>query len=319
MAEKSNFSDLFLILVIVFAGALVIFGGLVTWKLVRSTTPQVERVHMDPDDMLEKGLAIEKQQDSQVLELAALRAKKSGEKREDFWEEPETTEEVNKEEAQPEETTSQTVAESQPSVEVAPVSEEEPSPDEEPISSAEFVYTLEDVTAAQPQVVPQETVNPKPPVVRKTPPQKVFETYEQGLLRCQREQVFPCAWKDNSNESLMKQYWLRNFQGPVERIVYTRNGKVISKTQSALDGEVLNYKGPYAELYFEGGLLTKIRTFPYENPDLRDWFLIGKDGKLSACLCGKPVKDCCARSLLYREGGHRKYCEIFPRDSDFCK
>ena len=330
MAEKSNFSDLFYVLILVLGGALVILGGLVTWKLVRSAAPQVERVHVDPDQLLEKGLASDKdQQDSKTLELSELLAKKSAGEQKNFWEEPEETEESNEEDLQVKEETllempGEEGAENQLSVDPAttaenrtPSVEEFASLESTPIVATEFSYTLEDVSA--PQVPTQKEVIPPQPVAKKTSAQINYASYEEGLLRCQKEQVFPCAWKDNSNESLMKQYWLRNFQGPVERIVYTRNGKVISKTQSALDGEVLNYKGPYAELYFEGGLLTKIRTFPYENPDLRDWFLIGKDGKLSACLCGKPVKDCCARSLLYREGGHRKYCEIFPRDSDFCK
>ncbi len=321
MAEKSNFSDLFWVLVIVFAGALVIFGGLVTWKLIRSAAPQVERVHMDPDQLLEKGLTTDKEPAAPVLQLADLRNKKSDVEQVNFWDEPEETTEESDEletnlvEQLPIEQFSSQEALQQPVETEVPAEENLPS--QEPVSLDEFSYTLEDVSV--PTSVPQQPVKVIPPVKKETPIKNIYESYEQGLLRCQKEQVFPCAWKDNSTESLLKQYWLRNRQGPVERVIYTRSGKVISRTNSTLDGQVLNYKGPYAELYFEDGLLAKVRTFPYENPDLRDWFLIGKDGKLSACLCGKPTKDCCARSLLYREGGHRKYCEIFPRDVDFCK
>ncbi len=330
MAEKSNFSDLFYVLILVLGGALVIFGGLVTWKLVRSAAPQVERVHVDPDQLLEKGLASDKdQQDSKTLELSELLAKKSAGEQKNFWEEPEETEESNEEDLQVKEETllempGEEGTENQPSVDPAttaenrtPSVEEFASLESTPIVATEFSYTLEDVSA--PQVPTQKEVIPPQPVAKKTSAQINYASYEEGLLRCQKEQVFPCAWKDNRSEPLIKQYWIRNRQGPVERIAYTRNGKVINKTLVTLDGNVLSYKGPYAELYFEGGLLTKIRTFPYDNPDLRDWFLIGKDGKISACLCGQPTKDCCARSLLYREGGHRLYCDIFPRDTDFCK
>lgn len=331
MAEKSNFSDLFYVLMLVLSGALVIFGGLVTWKLVRSAAPQVERVHIDPDQLLEKGLGTEKEKDSPALELAELRNKKSDVERINFWQEPEETEEESVEpetnlakQLSIEQNPTEQIPAEQLSAHEAPQQPQEPEvpaeenlPSQETASLDEFSYTLEDVSV--PQSAPQQPANVNPPAKKETPPQNVYESYEQGLLRCQKEQVFPCAWKDNSSEPLIKQYWLRNWQGPVERIIYTRGGKVISRTNSTLDGQVLSYKGPYAELYFEDGLLTKIRTFPYENPDLRDWFLIGKDGKLSACLCGKPAKDCCSRSLLYREGGHRKYCEIFPRDVDFCK
>ena len=65
-------------------------------------------------------------------------------------------------------------------------------------------------------------------------------------------------------------------------------------------------------------MFSKIRTSPYDNPNLHDWFFINAEGKLDVCQCALTTNNCCVRSP-YQEGSPRSYCDLKPLDKDFCK
>lgn len=320
MRERSSLMNLFWTVMAILVVCATIFGGYVAWRLVRSATPKIERATVDPEQLLERtvsarqeeipaeitdaetGQASDVKADTQIDEKTSTKqeAKKEGtvfsRKNEEpfFWEDDEEYYDEELEED---------------------TKEEENAAGTSLARNKEFSYTLEDVSTPEKSSRPAEKT--KVSTVKNAAPKIIYASYQEGLLQCKRSQVFPCSWKD-TNGPLIKQYWLRSPQGPIERIIFARTGRIISQTFSGLNGVVTRYQGNFAELYFEGGLLTKIRTFPYDNPNLRDWFLIDKKGKISACLCGIPTDNCCARSFLYREGGSRRYCDLFPLDADFC-
>jgi len=297
MKQRTGLMNLFWTVLASVIIVLVVLGGCVAWRLVHSTTPKIERSHMDPEQLLER-TAIARQEetsDTTVGKNAEVRKGNVVTSAKDDEDEFEGDEEEYYDDEYEEDET------------------EEDVKDE---NQQEFSYTLEDV--AVPVQSPRPAVTKAKAAPKKsTAPKIIYASYKQGLVQCQKGSVIPCSWKDNTGP-LIKQYWLRSSQGPIERIMYTRNGKMVSQTFVGLDNVVTRYQGDFAELYFEDGLLTKIRTFPYENPNLRDWFLINKQGKIAACLCGVPTADCCSRSFLYREGGPRRYCDLFPLDADFC-
>ena len=300
MKQRTGLMNLFWTLMAVLIVGVTVLGGCIAWKLIHSTTPKIERSHVDPEQLLERTLAARQEEISDTTTA-------------------DTTNTEEKTGVQPA-TKSESFTSSQNNEEDTFWEDDEDYYDEEEDEetdeeqSNEFSYTLEDVpTTAKPS---KSVAKPKASATR-VAPKIIYASYQEGLLQCQKGHVIPCSWKDNSGP-LVKQYWLRSYQGPIERIIYTRDGKIISQTFASVGGAVTRYQGSFAELYFEDGLLTKIRTFPYDNPNLRDWFLIDKKGKISACLCGIPTKDCCARSSLYREGGPRRYCDLFPLDPDFC-
>ena len=310
MSEKDNGLNWFWNTVMVLLAALAIFGGFVTLKLLRSAAPSVERVINNSNRLVEQNTEVETKPTtattttvkgvSFVVENINL----------DTWDKlgRTDTEEVDEDDWEENQETP-AVLEEQPA---APLAAEEQSP-----VAQEFSYTLEEMEdrAAAPK---KKAAPAAKPVVKPVPVllSKNY-SYQEGLVKCVKENLFPCKWR-NYTQGFQRRYQLNSIAGPVERITYTQQGAKLSRTLSTLEGSVLYYQGAFAELYFVNGQLVRIRTFPYENPNLRDWFVIDNTGRLSTCLCGMPSQNCCARSLLYREGGHRKYCELFPRDADFC-
>ncbi len=294
----------------VLLAALAVFGVFITLKLLRSAAPSVERAIKNSNRMVEQNTDVETKSTPETTTTTTITTASgtsfvvqninidtwnklgrtnTDESEEDDWEAEEDLEEL---------------------------------PEEEPAakspSAQEFSYTLEDVGGAELTPAPKRTVAAKP--APKPVPVLLTRSfsYQEGLLKCMQEKLFPCKWQDKSQDR-RKHYRLDNMYGPLERITYAKDGTRLSRTLAMVDGTVLYYQGAFAELYFSEGLLARIRTFPYDNPNLRDWFVIDASGRLSTCLCGMPTKACCARSLLYREGGHRKYCELFPLDTDFCE
>ena len=312
MSKKSNLINLLWTLLAIAAVGVVLLGGYVTWRFVHTTTaPTIETAKADRDQLLERAATARQEEENKNVEGKGENAEEAA--NEDTASDADSAEEYADEEEDvcyedEEDCYEEEVDET----------EGESAPKEDPVGQKEqYSYTLEDVSTPQKPTRPAASSKPAP--ARNSKPKELFATYAKGLALCRQGRTFPGGWKDVSGGALVKQYWLRNRQGPVERIVYNKaNGQIISQTFSTLDGAVLRYQGDYAELYFENGLLTKVRTFPYDNPNLRDWFLIGKDGQISACLCGVPTKDCCARSFLYKPGGPRRYCALFPMDADFC-
>lgn len=301
MSEKSKGINLFWTLMAIVAVGAVALGGYVAWKLVYSTTPKIERANMDPEQMLERTVEARQQENQSGTEpiriLVPVPSNSMGNTREDefSYEDDEILEDEDFDEEEESESADESAS-------------------EQADNQSSYTYTLDEISTSK---KPATSATKAKPVVPQKP--KLREaSYVAGLQACMKETLFPCSWKDSSNRTVIKRYWLRGKNGPVERIMFTPAGKIISQTFSTVNGTVTRYVGNFAELYFEKGLLTKIRTFPYEDPNLRDWFLIGKDGKISACLCGIPTKDCCARSLLYHEGDSRRYCSLFPLDTDFC-
>lgn len=315
MKHRTRFIRLFWISLAVLGIGVTVLGGCVAWKLIHSATPKIERSHADPEQMLERTVAARQEETSDAtaadadseLKTDISTGAQTGTKTEStifsqddeedqFWEDDDDYYDDEDDDFEDE--------------------YEEDNGDDASSgkSGKEFSYALEDEPAPTPAPRPAAKAKVAP---KRSAPKIIYASYNQGLLQCQKGPSMPCSWKDDKGP-LIKQYWLRSYQGPIERIMYTRDGKIVSQTFAGLDGTVTRYQGSFAELYFENGLLTKIRTFPYDNPNLRDWFLIDKKGKISACLCGIPTKDCCSRSSLYREGGPRRYCDLFPLDADFC-
>ena len=146
---------------------------------------------------------------------------------------------------------------------------------------------------------------------------KPVTPFEQGLKTCAAGGTFPCAWEDNS-QGVIKQYWLMSAAGPIQRGIYDMGGNLIHETIATLSGTVTSYTEQDKTYFFEGGVLTKIRTSPYENCNFHDWFFIDAAGKLDVCQCAHTTSDCCARSP-YKEGNPRGYCDLNPLDKDFCK
>ncbi len=300
MKHRTRFIRLFWISMAALGIGVTVLGGCVAWKLIHSATPKIENATVDPEQLLERTVAARQAENSAVTtdtetEETTSTGNKISSTSEEEYEEFEDDEYYDEDYDEEEDIEGQKSLQNE--------------------QKSEFSYTLEDVSNSSKSS--QTTAKKKTGTSQYAKPKMIFASYEQGLLQCQKSQAFPCVWKDNSGP-LVKQYLLKSSHGPVERIIYMHDGKIISQTFSRLDGVVTYYQGTFAELYFENGLLTKMRTYPYDNPNLRDWFLIDKSGKISACLCGIPTKDCCARSSLYKEGGHRKYCDLFPRDPDFC-
>lgn len=174
--------------------------------------------------------------------------------------------------------------------------------------------TYSEVENAAPEVCPATAVPVK--VSRKKHKQSVTP-YHTGLRACQEGGIFPCAWEDSSR-GMLRQYWLMSAQGPVQRGIYDRAGNLVHETIAQVSGTVTSYTEQDTTYYFEGGVLVKIRTSPYDNCNLHDWFFINAQGKQDVCQCAYNQADCCARSA-YKEGGPRTYCGINPLDRDFCK
>lgn len=321
MVEKDNGLNWFWILLIAIIAALAVFGALVTWKLLRSAAPQIEKANagtaqaLEQDTTQQQPAAEPKKSEPddgstfviQEINLDAWRKLGKSTEKEELTEGQAPAAEVSSASAAQQALPNSAAQQNQP----APA---EPTDD--------FSYTLEDMTEDQPAAaIPQKTApaaKPKPAPVQKSKAKEPSnQTYLQGMADCAKSNAFPCSWQ-NVSQGVKRRYWWQDPLGFVERITYTQEGKTLNRTLSTVEGTVVYYQGTFAELYFEHGLLTKIRTFPYDNPNLRDWFVIDKTGKLATCLCGVPTKNCCGRSMLYREGGHRKYCELFPLDADFC-
>ena len=107
--------------------------------------------------------------------------------------------------------------------------------------------------------------------------------------------------------------------GPVQRGIYDQSGNLIHETIATLSGTVTSFTEQDKTYFFEGGVLTKIRTSPYDNCNFHDWFFIDAAGKLDVCQCARTTGSaCCARSP-YKEGNPRGYCDLNPLDKDFCK
>ena len=287
--------NLFRIVAIVVVVGAIIVGGWVIWKSIHSSA-KVASDSTEAEKLLERTVAA--RQEENKIQDAPSGKKSSLELLENYigkaYDNGYTQEDVTDENQLEDESAVQ---------------------DEASEANQQFSYTLEETST--PKKTTSSVAQSKRAVASKTQPKIKYASYARGLTECLQNHRFPCVWKNNSG-TLIKQYVLKNGQGPVERIVFSSEGKIISQTFATLDGQVTRYQGSFADLYFEGGLLTKIRTFPYDNPNLRDWFLIGPNGKITACLCGMPTKDCCSRCLLYREGGPRSYCALFPVDTDFC-
>ena len=206
----------------------------------------------------------------------------------------------------------QTVQAVQPTQPVAPV--------------VPFVEMIEDNPPLPPEVEipPEEEDIPEvcpatavPLKLEKPKRRRPVTPFEQGLKACVAGGTFPCAWEDNS-QGVIKQYWLMSAAGPVQRGVYDLAGNLIRETIATLSGTVTSFTEQDKTYFFEGGVLTKIRTSPYENCNFHDWFFIDAAGKLDVCQCAHPTSDCCARSP-YKEGSPRGYCDLNPLDKDFCK
>ena len=166
----------------------------------------------------------------------------------------------------------------------------------------------------QPDICPSTTVATK----IKKPLRKISHTpYERGLRQCKKNGIFPCAWEDKA-AGVIKQYWLMGVDGPITRGVYDMGGNLMSETIATVNGTVTSYTDKNISWYFDGGVLVKIRTSPYDNCNFHDWFFINEEGKQDVCQCAYTTPDCCARSP-YQEGMERNYCGLFPQDKDFCK
>ncbi len=327
MSEKDNGLNWFWITMIVLVFALAVFGGLVTLKLLRSATPSVEKANADPEKLLAQNTA------GQLQKAAAATSAEKKPEEEKFVAQDIDIEKwyalgkkpapnTQTDENQTAETAGQAgSADDQTPADGASAAGQEGQETSAPAKEAaqDFSYTLEEVekTPEPSALAPSKPAKAKPRPARPAKNTEVNLTYNQGLEVCAHDRAFPCSWQ-NTSQGFKRKYWWKDPLGLVERITYTEDGSALNRTLSTVEGVVVYYQGTFAELYFQDGLLTRIRTFPYENPNLRDWFVIDKEGKLSTCLCGISTKNCCGRSMLYRPGGHRKYCELFPLDTDFC-
>lgn len=209
--------------------------------------------------------------------------------------------------------TAQAVQSAQPAAPVVPFVEVDetdfpsvpPEVEEEP---------AEDAIPSVPEVCPSAAV---PLKLEKPKRRRPVTPFEQGLKQCAVGGTFPCAWEDNS-QGVIKQYWLMSAAGPVQRGIYDRSGNLIHETIATLSGTVTSFTEQDKTYFFEGGVLIKIRTSPYENCNFHDWFFIDAAGKLDVCQCAHTTSDCCARSP-YKEGNPRGYCDLNPLDKDFCR
>ena len=214
-----------------------------------------------------------------------------------------------------------------PAVAVAPQSVaavvpfvEQEEPNEQPslppeVTQQESPSAPADETA-EPEVCPPTAVPSKIKKPRRSK-SAASEPYALRLRRCVRGGIFPCAWEDNSH-GVIKQYWLMDEQGPVQRGIYDRAGHLISETTATLSGTVTSHTEQDITYYFEAGMLVKIRTSPYANCNFHDWFFINEGGRLDVCQCALSQASCCERSP-YQQGGPRTYCGLFPLDEDFCR
>ena len=191
----------------------------------------------------------------------------------------------------------------------------ETDPTQEPPLPPEVEIPAEEEVPPVPEVCPAPAV---PLKLTKPKRRRPVTPFEQGLKACGAEGIFPCAWEDNS-KGVIKQYWLMSAAGPVQRGIYDKSGNLIHETIATLSGTVTSYTEQDKTYFFEGGVLTKIRTSPYENCNFNDWFFIDASGKLDVCQCARTTGSaCCARSP-YKEGGPRGYCDLNSQDTDFCK
>ncbi len=204
-------------------------------------------------------------------------------------------------------------------IEKAPVSENnaQVAAASQPITAS---TTTVSTTTAQTAPAPADTcpATAVPVRIKKPSPKATYTRYEQGLLRCKKNGVFPCAWEEKTN-SQRKQYWVVGSDGPIMRGVYDEQGNLLSETIATINGTVTKHTENGTVWTFQAGVLTKIRTSPYDNCNLHDWFFINEAGKQDVCQCVYATAlDCCARSP-YQEGMARSYCDLFPNDQEFCK
>ncbi len=199
-----------------------------------------------------------------------------------------------------------------PIIPAIPVEQEEvPIPQE--VLDMENALKEEHSQASSVEVCPATSV----PVKIKKPTRSVkYTPYERGLRQCNQGGIFPCAWEDKS-AGVIKQYWLMGAEGPITRGVYDIGGNLLSETIATINGTVTSHTDQNITWYFEGGILVKIRTSPYDNCNFHDWFFINEAGQQDVCQCAYTTPDCCARSP-YQEGKARNYCKLFPLDKDFC-
>ena len=191
--------------------------------------------------------------------------------------------------------------------------------------------------------VPKPDTCPAPAVpVKITKPKRTTSgtPFKQGLNKCLAEGIFPCAWEDSAvalvkagweknaqgeriyglhKDYVNKQFWVMSAEGPIQRGVYDRRtGALINETIATINGTVTQVTQGNTTWYFDAGVLTKIRTSPYNNCNFHDWFFIDAAGNQDVCQCAYDQANCCARSP-YTKGMQRDYCEIFTRGDDFCK
>lgn len=197
---------------------------------------------------------------------------------------------------------------------VAPPQVQPPTPAQPVPAQAEEICPATTQVPTKIKKSPQKRRRRPAPMATPAAPQSLFE---QGLRACLEDSIFPCGWEDSA-QGVIKQYWLMGPQGPIQRGIYDMGGNLISETIATLNGTVTSYTEHNNTYYFEGGVLVKIRTTPYENCNFHDWFFIDPAGRLDVCQCVYSTQNCCARSP-YRPGTPRAYCDMHPLDSDFCK
>ncbi len=208
-----------------------------------------------------------------------------------------------------------------PAAPVVPLASLEQLTVEEPSVPSEILEQqpeLQPETVAVPTEEPEVCPAPAVPLTIAKPRRRAPATpFERGLRQCKKYGVYPCAWEDDSR-GIRTQYWVMSENGPIQRGVYDMGGNLQNETIATLGGTVMSYTDATTAWYFEAGALIKIRTSPYDNCNLHDWFFINEDGKQDVCQCAYGQPNCCARSP-YREGTGFGYCELFPIDKDFCK
>ena len=229
-----------------------------------------------------------------------------------------------------------------PFVEVNETDENPPLPpevevEEEPQATAP-VESEEVVPAQKPDTCPATAVP-----VKITKPKRITSgtSFRQGLKDCLAEGMFPCGWEEDNSRILVKTvwrkdaegkfntektldlvnklFWVMSADGPIRRGAYDRKtGELINETIANINGTVTQVTQGNTTWYFDAGVLTKIRTSPYDNCNFHDWFFIDSAGNQDVCQCAYDQPNCCARSP-YTKGMQRDYCEIFTRGDDFCK
>lgn len=202
----------------------------------------------------------------------------------------------------------------QPAAPVVPFAEV-PETDEPPLPPEVELPADEEDIPLVPEVCPATAV---PLKLEKPKRHRPVTPFEQGLKNCGAGGIFPCAWEDNAR-GVIKQYWLMSAQGPVQRGIYDKDGNLIHETIATLGGTVTSFTEQNKTYFFEGGVLVKIRTSPYENCNFHDWFFIDAAGKLDVCQCAYTTGNACCERSPYKEGDPRGYCDLNPLDKDFCK